>query len=60
MQALSLILGQDMIYRLFKMWLTYPEASIGVEQCGARIRHTFCRRLIIYLQPCMSLAAVCY
>jgi len=42
------------------MQLTYPQASIGVQQCGTRICHTPCRWLIIYLQPCMSLTAMRY
>ena len=42
------------------MQLTYPQASIGVQQCGTRICHTPCRCLIIYLQPCMSLTAMRY
>lgn len=43
-----------------KLRLTYPQASIGVQQCGTRICHTPCRWLIIYLQPCMSLTAMRY
>jgi hypothetical protein len=60
MLAPSIILGKYLMHEFFKMKLTYPQASIGVEQCGTRICHTSCRRLIIYLQPCMSFAAVCY
>jgi hypothetical protein len=49
-----------MVAIISEMQLTYPQASIGVQQCGPRICHTPCRCLIIYLQPCMSLTAMCY
>jgi hypothetical protein len=60
MLTLSIMLGKYLSYECFKMKLTYPQASIGVEQCGTRICHAPCRWLIIYLQPRMSFAAVCY